>query len=259
MAAILVTGAVFAARTYFVEPDVWVAHGLPDDLAGQRVLAVFAHPDDEILITQYLTAANEMGAFTGLMTFTKGEAGRQITEIGRPEDTGLIRHGELLRHGWALGVDHQRVLDFPDGGLPEVDIEDLVAAVEGDLAAFRPDVVVTFHPGSGITGHRDHRRAGEATTLAVHRAAARGGGPQRLIYVVAPRKALRALGGAGGAEIASAQPDPDVGLAADWRIKMRAWNIHLSQRGFVRAETGVPAWLLYVLWDKEYYAVEDLG
>jgi len=116
-----------------------------------------------------------------------------------------------------------------------------------------------LYVGQAAWGHRDHRRAGEAATLAVRRAVERGVGPRRLVYVVAPRKALRALGGDGGAAIASSQPEPTIGLAADWRIKMRAWNIHLSQRGFVRAETGVPAWLLYVLWDKEYYAVEELG
>lgn len=252
--------AAFAyARTFFTEPGVAATSELPESLRGARVLAVFAHPDDEILITQYLVDAQKAGALTGLVTFTRGEAGRQITEVGRPEDTGVIRHAELVKHGWALGVDHQRVLEFPDGGLPNVDIEELAAAVSADIAAFHPDVIVTFDPNSGVTGHRDHRRAGEAATLAARRAAGDADGPKRLVYVLAPRKGLRTVGGEGGAAIADAQPEPNAGIVADYWIKLRAWDIHLSQRGFVRGETGLPAWLLYALWNKEYYAVEILA
>jgi hypothetical protein len=41
--------------------------------------------------------------------------------------------------------------------------------------------------------------------------------------------------------------------------KVRGWRIHASQRDFVRKTYGVPARLLYWLWDEELYKVVELG
>jgi hypothetical protein len=41
--------------------------------------------------------------------------------------------------------------------------------------------------------------------------------------------------------------------------KLRGWEIHASQRDFIQAEYGVPARVLYWLWDQEFYRVVELG
>ena len=40
---------------------------------------------------------------------------------------------------------------------------------------------------------------------------------------------------------------------------MRGWKIHASQEHYVQAAYGFPDWLLYLLWDQEFYRVVDLG
>jgi hypothetical protein len=41
--------------------------------------------------------------------------------------------------------------------------------------------------------------------------------------------------------------------------KLRGWQIHASQRDFVRVTYRVPARVLYRLWDEELYRVVELA
>jgi hypothetical protein len=40
--------------------------------------------------------------------------------------------------------------------------------------------------------------------------------------------------------------------------KLRGWKIHASQEDDVQAAYGFPDWLLYALWDEEFYYVVNL-
>ena len=262
LAGLIVVGglALRALTRLFDEPSAKAVPSLVGALGATRVLGVFAHPDDEQLVTGLLVRAKHHdGAFTALVAATRGEAGEQSPVVARQRELGEIRKAELLKNGFALGVDTQEVWDYPDGGVPSVPIEELTGRIEAAIGLYEPDLVLTFWPESGATGHADHRRVGLAAQTAVERLVARGEGPRWLVYALTPREALARMGGPRGAELAAATPNPTHRMPGEVDYKLRGWEIHASQRDFVRATYGVPARVLYWLWDEEFYRVVEIG
>jgi LmbE family N-acetylglucosaminyl deacetylase len=266
--ALLLAGALLAAaagtgilwlRSLFSEPGAVAVPSLTGALGAGRVLGVFAHPDDEQLVTGLLVRADREGTFSALVTATRGEAGEQSPVVARQRDLGAVREAELLKNGFALGVDEQEVWRYPDGKLPDVPLDELVARVEEAVQRYRPDLVVSFWPASGATGHPDHMRIGLAAETAARRRAAAGDGPRWLAYALTPRRALARFAGEQGLCIASATPDATHRVPGEAQTKLRGWRIHASQRDFVRKTWGLPARVLYWLWDEELYRVVELG
>ncbi|GAA4476431.1 PIG-L family deacetylase [Enteractinococcus fodinae] len=131
----------------------------------KRVLVVLAHPDD----AEYGTSAavsmwTDRGVEVGYVLATAGEAGMQRP----PEEARRIRAQEQRNACEIVGVEHLRILDFPDG-LVEYGIE-LRRAIAGEIRVFQPDVVIS---GAGELvvpwglDHADHRAVGLATIDAV--------------------------------------------------------------------------------------------
>jgi N-acetylglucosamine malate deacetylase 2 len=249
-------------RGYFSAPSVKGVASVVGAVQAKRVLGVFAHPDDEQLVTGFFSAAKKDGAFTALVTGTKGEAGHQVPVVARQSDLGIVRKAEALKNGFALGIDDQEVWDYPDGGVPDVPVEEVVTRVSAKIVAVQPDLVVTFWPASGATGHKDHMRMGLAAETAVKQARAQAvgdyRGPRWIAYVITPGKGLRAFGGETGKFVAENQPEPTHAMSGNTGAKLRGWKIHASQERYVQAAYGFPDWLLYALWDQEFYHVIDL-
>ena len=133
-------------------------------VARRRILAVVAHPDDESFgLGAILSTFARGGAATSVLCFTHGEAS---TLHGVAGELSTVRARELEDAAQVLGVGEVRLLDHPDGGLPDVGIDTLA----GDLLAMAdttlPDLLLVFDEG-GVTGHPDHRRATEAACHAV--------------------------------------------------------------------------------------------
>ena len=248
--------ALWYGRSVFAEPDVEVADSVTGALNAERIVLVFAHPDDEITATELISRAVEEGAFVATVTATRGEAGRQFPPIVAQEHLGVVREGELRRHGFALGLNEQVVLGLPDGGVPEAMSEaQLANRVLEELVRLQPDAVVSFHPPSGVSLHEDHMAMGRAALAATQQYARQRGEAVTLDYTLVSRPGTRRFGGERYARVADLQPDPDFALNVDASLKTRAWRIHASQADYLRETTGVPAWLLYQLWRQEYYAV----
>jgi LmbE family N-acetylglucosaminyl deacetylase len=132
-----------------------------------RLLAVFAHPDDETFcaggtLAKYAAAGWELMAVSA----TRGQAG-QIRDplVAMRHTLGQVREREFYAACEQLGVHHARVLDYMDGALQDVDPQELTGGVVQIIRAFRPDVVITFGP-DGAYGHPDHIAIGAATTRA---------------------------------------------------------------------------------------------
>lgn len=262
--AIAALAGVLYMRTYFSADGAKSVASVVGEAGAKRVLGVFAHPDDEQLVTGFFSYAKEKdGAFTSLVTGTKGEAGHQVPTVARQQDLGIVRKAEALKNGFALGIDDQEVWDYPDGGVPEVPMEELVARVVAKIVAVQPELVVTFWPASGATGHKDHMRMGLVAETAVKqvRAQASGGyrGPKWIAYVITPPNGLRAFGGDTGKFVADNQPDATHAMPGNIAAKMRGWKIHASQENYVQAAYGFPDWLLYLFWDQEFYRLVDLS
>jgi len=264
--AIALVAGVLYMRTYFSAPSAKGVASVVGEVGAKRVLGVFAHPDDEQLVTGFFSYAKEKDqAFTALVTGTKGEAGHQVPTVARQKDLGIVRKAEALKNGFALGIDDQEVWDYPDGGVPEAPLEEIVARVSEKINALQPELVVTFWPASGATGHKDHMRMGLAAETAVKQvradlAGASGyKGPRWIAYVITPPNGLRAFGGETGKFVADNQPDATHAMPGNIPAKMRGWKIHASQEHYVQAAYGFPDWLLYLLWDQEYYRVVDMN
>jgi LmbE family N-acetylglucosaminyl deacetylase len=129
------------------------------------VLGVFAHPDDETLcaggtFAKYASA----GAEVRVISLTKGGAG-QIRDASAATRATLaaVRERELDAAGKELGLTETRCLDYPDGGLSDMDGQILVRLASELLSEIDPDVVITFGP-DGFSGHPDHMAVGAAVT-----------------------------------------------------------------------------------------------
>src|SRR5262245_46661608 len=85
----------------------------------RHVLAVFAHPDDEVLCgagTLALCAAR--GVHVHLVCATRGELGPIASpELATHETLAAVREGELRASCAALGIGEPVFLDLPDAGV----------------------------------------------------------------------------------------------------------------------------------------------
>jgi len=157
-------------------------------LAGRRLLAVFAHPDDESLACGGLLArCAAEGARVTVLCATRGEAGERVPGCSDDVGLGIVRRGELHEAAARLGIHELILLDHPDGELPgenyAVFRQEMVVAIRH----VRPDAVVTFGP-DGLYWHPDHIYVHERVTEAVAQLAPDA---PPLYYVVFPSDLMR--------------------------------------------------------------------
>jgi LmbE family N-acetylglucosaminyl deacetylase len=155
----------------------------PDERTG-GVAAVLAHPDDESFgCAGALALAHDAGRAVRLLVATRGEAG---TPDSMPDDDfGGRREDELRCAAGKIGFDEVTLLEgYPDGGLADAQLSDLVDDISMWLSDRRPDTVITFG-AHGVTGHPDHVVIGSATRWAIEKLAESGIAPHA-VYVIAP-------------------------------------------------------------------------
>lgn len=171
------------------------------ELPGQGIVAVHAHPDDETLThggTLALWA--RAGHPVTIVTCTRGEQGEVIpAHLRHLEGDGpglaTVREEEVSRAVAALGVPHHVFLDqipigdadtrprYEDSGMVWVgegkagavdvapssfiaaDIEEAAMRLAAVIREKRPRFVLTYEPGGGY-GHPDHIRAREVAVRA---------------------------------------------------------------------------------------------
>ena len=146
-----------------------------DQVRTRKLLAVFAHPDDESFICGGTLAkyASE-GVDITLVSATRGEMGRRM---GNPpylnrETMPFARERELQQACEALGIRRLIFFDIRDKTVEFVDEESLIARIAALIDEIEPDVVLTFHERYG--GHPDHCAIGKAATTAFRRAGRSG-------------------------------------------------------------------------------------
>lgn len=260
---VIVVGGVWFGRSLFHMPTARGVDSVNAEVGGTRLLGVFAHPDDEQTVNGlFWRAKTQDGAYTAMITATRGEAGHQVPEVARQEDLGDVRKAEALRNSFNLGVDEHEVWDYPDGGVPDVPEDEIVDRLVQAMKRIKPDVVLAFWPETGATGHLDHMKMGELTERAIAQIVEEDGaykGPHHVLYSISPAVALSMFGGETGKFVAENQPDPEYAMAAEVGKKMEGWEIHASQRDYLQSAYSLPAWLVYLLWDQEFYHVRDLA
>lgn len=144
--------------------------------AARKLLAVFAHPDDETFICGGTLAKYAAeGADITLVSATRGEMGRRM---GNPpylnrETIAAAREHELREACDCLGIRELIFLDIRDKTVEFTDEESLTARIEDLIRDINPDAVLTFHERLG--GHPDHCAIGKATKAAFRRAGRKDG------------------------------------------------------------------------------------
>jgi LmbE family N-acetylglucosaminyl deacetylase len=130
------------------------------------VLGIWAHPDDEVFVSGgFMADAVRKGDRVVCLHMTRGEAGLNYRQPCTPEILSSIRERELKASLECLGVEEQRFLTYPDGGLSLIPSVEGVAGIHAALTDTQPDVIVTFG-SDGFTGHPDHKTLSSWVTTA---------------------------------------------------------------------------------------------
>ena len=154
-----------------------------------RILCITAHPDDEAAaFGGSLRLYHDRGAEIYVVCLTPGQAASHRGAAKKDHELATIRRKEFAASCEILGVDRGVVLDYADGKLHRLDLYSVVEEVVSHIRTFRPDVVLTFGPEGGLTGHTDHSMASVFTTLAYEWAGRSNRYPDQLIDGVQPHQ-----------------------------------------------------------------------
>ena len=198
----------------------------------RRLLAVWAHPDDEAFgPAGTMRMAHELGWETGLISATRGEAGaNEGIQLAAGETLGDLRVRELTCAARVIGVSRTWVWDLPDGGLAKLPEGVLAERVAATLAEWRPEIVITFGP-DGITGHPDHVAISAATRQAWERTLgleATHEGFRLYYHTIRPEQSVEQRMGEAPPPL---PPTAVLDVTAYEDYKRRALACHASQRG----------------------------
>ncbi len=134
-----------------------------------KLLAVFAHPDDESMgMGGTLAKYSAEGVDTHLICASRGQRGWFGPEEQDPglERLGQLREKELSNAVKELGMKSLHFLDYVDGEVDTVNHAEAVGKIVSHIRRIRPQVVVTFPP-DGNYGHPDHIAVGQFTSAAI--------------------------------------------------------------------------------------------
>lgn len=243
--------------------------------AARRLLAIYAHPDDESFLSGgTLAKAASEGTEVTLVCATRGEVG-EIADptLATPETLPQVRGNELRQAAKALGIGRLDFLDYRDSGMagtPENEHPDALANASADevvprlvsiIREIRPQVVMTFDPGGGY-GHPDHMAMSRHTLAAckssgdaqIYLELGEAWNPDRLFYTVFPRGRLKEISDILGSlgednsryesRMANAWPDADIhaeiDVSATVDAKWDAVKAHRTQQGTFTMMSRIP-------------------
>ena len=259
----LILIAFILARARLNDMKVPIRRDLFASGAPRRIMAIWAHPDDEITSAGTLSALARGGADLTLVYLTAGEAARD-TGNSR-EELAKVRREEAKAAGALLGASHVEVLDFPDSGLATTDHAVAKAAIAAQIVRFQPGVIVSFDEQVGFYGHPDHVQTGRWVREVVDE-----GAPSvtRLYQATLPKalvslalKLVQAFRDNYPADPARGLPSATLAfpIAAQARTKRQLLDVHKSQAKIIADVQPyydrVPAWLYYRLFDREYFTL----
>jgi N-acetylglucosamine malate deacetylase 2 len=197
-------------------------------MTENRLLAVFAHPDDETFRPGgTLALLARYGVQVQVLTATRGQAGsRGHPPLCSPEDLPVVRERELRCACTALGILPPILLDYQDGHLTEVDPNEVIEQIIRVAETVRPQVLLTFGP-DGLSGHPDHILIGQLVKNVFDRMTQ----VVALYTVAVPQSLVVRL----GMPQIRAVPDESITLTVDvsaaWDAKLAAVRCHRTQLG----------------------------
>lgn len=156
--------------------------------APPSVLAILAHPDDEITIAPVLARVVREGGSVTLAFATSGDAGPGVSGMEAGAELATLRENEARCAAFALGLPEPLFWQLGDGTLstmaraPDSTARQLKSQIGALIAELDPKIIMTWGPDGGY-GHADHRMVSNAVTEVVQ--AMREGRPD-LLYPALP-------------------------------------------------------------------------
>ena len=147
---------------------------------GARVMWVAAHPDDEALVGAIMAKASlALGNPLYFLIFTHGDGGECCLPEGCKPDVKTIRAGEMKRAAalYHAELEHHAFFNapLPVESFPKRHEIARIWADQGSpdricaqaIRRFKPDLLLTFDPFNGFTGHPEHQITSRFATAGV--------------------------------------------------------------------------------------------
>ena len=122
-----------------------------------RILAAFAHPDDESYgPAGTLAKTTRSGHFVSLLTLTHGESASLGNSKNLCSTELAKRRSQELRYAARkLGIQYVQIHNFSDKQLQDFPEDEGIDIIKQEIKRFKPDIMITFHENT-ISGHPDH-------------------------------------------------------------------------------------------------------
>jgi LmbE family N-acetylglucosaminyl deacetylase len=163
---------------------------VPSPTPQRTVVAIFAHPDDETIVSPALAHYARTGARVYVVVATDGRKGVSAhAHIPAGDSLAKVRADEARCSASQLGAQPPILLGFEDAGLavlspwPGEPLDRLATRIAATVNELHPDVVLTWGAEGGY-GHQDHRLVGDVVTQVFQAGAVPAG--TRLYYVGFP-------------------------------------------------------------------------
>jgi LmbE family N-acetylglucosaminyl deacetylase len=201
-----------------------------------RLMCVTAHPDDEAGgFGGTLPLYHDRGVQTSVICLTPGQAATHRGDAKTDQELAEMRRKEFARACEILKVTRGEVLDYPDGKLHRQELYNVVCELTRYVREIRPQVMITFGPEGGFTGHTDHSMAGLFASLAFQWAGRTNRYPDQLSGGMLPHRVQKLYYGAPDGALPGRQPITFPPISAIIEIgkymdtKLQAFSAHTSQ------------------------------
>jgi len=201
-----------------------------------RMMCVTAHPDDEAgNFGGCLQLYADRGVESCVICLTPGQAATHRGSARNDMELAALRRQEFAAASAILKVTTGIVLDHPDGQLHRMESYKVVCELVLKVREFRPQVVLTFGPEGGVTGHTDHSMASIFATLAFHWAGRSNRYPDQLSDSVRPHRVHKLYHATANFTLPGRQPvtpSPTTAIIEVGRYletKLEAFKAHTTQ------------------------------
>lgn len=142
----------------------------PISAKGKVVMAVFAHPDDELYAGPILSRYAREGAKVQLVVVTDGRYGTGQTDLKPGDELTQLRNEEVNCAAAHMGIETPIWMGYHDqlklkggffGHVPY--IQEVMRKLDSLTLALQPDAIITWGPDGG-SNHMDHRIVGASVT-----------------------------------------------------------------------------------------------
>ena len=196
-----------------------------------KLLAIFAHPDDESFRAGGMLAIlADNDVCVQVLSLTRGQAG----SCGDPpvcsqEELPQIREAELKCACNTLGIQPPIIWDYEDGKLSEANENKMIQRITDLIVKLQPEVLLTWPP-DGLSGHLDHVMVSRWATKAFEKTRHHHmHGPHTLYYMAVPSSLAKKFENMNLHSV----PDDDINLVIDvlpvWEKKLKAIRFHQTQ------------------------------